>query len=529
MGFARKTSLVEAVAEDMVETNPQRDSWVAVGQTSIPAPNFPARILSLQPGYAMTKLASSIGLCHKRVDGAEVSQVAVRTRHDVVDEEPFVKFGDYAPPSTPSLAQQQDALRKGLGRALLWASRACLDEAALLEACLRDQRFDSRAEECRGAWLWELIRAVGGTERFRVPILHALYELSDDSSANQLCELARCYAETGDETFRTRLYEIVEQKPFTESAWLGEYEVVWLDGIQGFLFAARVRGKQLADRAWEWDDGSLIDLARERFGEEHVGGLLEASGDEALRRFRESWRQERQRKTEGSEAQSRREQVAATPVDEVLRAAEGTGRCIWLRSWGKHASEEALQTVLQYLWAAREPRVLANLLQVLSPRALPTFDARLIELCRHGDEAVRRWAFAALEENAHPLVREFALAEAQKGLRAGSVVALFRNNYQPRDEHRILEALDLPADADELHRLLMDVVKVLEQNPEADCSRLGILSYALTPCAACRFWAARLLLDRHIAPGWLIEECRYDSEKDCRELVEKTPGSTATG
>jgi hypothetical protein len=401
-----------------------------------------------------------------------------------------------------------------------------LGDEALLEACLRDQRFDTQVESSRGDWLWRMVRAVGATERFRVPVLHALYDLSDDRSATQLCELARRYAEAGDETFRTRLYQIVEQKPFAHSPWLGEEEVVALDGERGFLFAAGVRGRLLAGREWEWDDGSLTHLAVERFGEEHVGRLLAASTDEALSRFREQWRQDKQKRGEQNARRSHKERMAATSAQEVLRAAEGDSRCFWFRGWGIHADEAMLQAVLQRLWVEQEPRVIANLVKVFSARPLPEFDARLIALCRHHDEEVRRRAFGALEQNAHPLVREFALTELQKGVRDGSVVALFINNYRQGDEHRILEAMELPDDECELHWLLMDVIKVLEKNPEADGSRLGILGYALTPCGSCRFDAARLLLNQQVAPEWLGEECRYDSGEECRALLKRPTGST---
>ena len=155
-----------------------------------------------------------------------------------------MRFADFSPPSSPSLDQQRDALRNGLGRAMQWAMARRLDDDPLLAACLRDRRFDVQVEDSRGEWLWQMIRAVDAADRFRVPILHALYELSDDRSANQLCELARCYAETGDETFRQRLYEIVEQKPIADSLWLGEEEIIRLDGEKAFLFAARVRGER---------------------------------------------------------------------------------------------------------------------------------------------------------------------------------------------------------------------------------------------------------------------------------------------
>jgi hypothetical protein len=90
-----------------------------------------------------------------------------------------VKFGDYSPPSSPSLDQQRDALQKGLGRAMQWALNGCLDDEPLMEACLGDQRFDMQVEDSRGNWLWRMIQAVGATARFRVPILHVFRHTDD--------------------------------------------------------------------------------------------------------------------------------------------------------------------------------------------------------------------------------------------------------------------------------------------------------------------------------------------------------------
>src|SRR5262249_16890408 len=98
-------------------------------------------------------------------------------------------------------------------------------------------------------------------------------------------------------------------------------------------------------------------------------------------------------------------------------------------------------------------------------------------------------------------------------------IALFIKNYRQGDEHRILEAMELPEDACQLHWLLGDVIEILEQNPEADCSQLGVIGYALTPCENSRFFAARLLQIQQVAPEWLREQCRYDSGKECRELA----------
>lgn len=439
-------------------------------------------------------------------------------------------LGDYSPPTSPALADQRDALRKGLGRAIQWALTRRLDEGPLLEACLQDLRFDTQLEDSRGDWLWPMIRAVGAANRFRVPILHALYELSDERSANQLCELARHYADGGDDTFRARLYEIVEQKPIADSPWLGEEEIVQLDGENGFLFAARIRGGQLASREWEWDDEMLVQDAVERFGEQRVNDLLDGTSDGALASFRAGWRRHEKEDALRDPPSSYRGKMRAITISEILSAAEADEpRFLLFRGWGMHADDVDLATIFRHLRAAREPAVIARLLQVFSKRAVPLVDERLIQLCRHDDEEVRRRAIGALEQVEHPLVREFALVELEDGVRAAAVVGLFARNYWPGDERRILESIEIPDDECERHGLLMDVIEVFKANPDADCSRLGVLVYALTPCENCRHGAARLLVDRRVAPEWLMEECRYDSGERCRTLATRGDGRTEKG
>ena len=64
-----------------------------------------------------------------------------------------MEFLDFSPPPIPTRIQQQDALQKGVGRAVTWAERGQLDLDVLLEACLHDQRFDRQCEANRGEWL----------------------------------------------------------------------------------------------------------------------------------------------------------------------------------------------------------------------------------------------------------------------------------------------------------------------------------------------------------------------------------------
>jgi hypothetical protein len=352
-----------------------------------------------------------------------------------------------------------------------------------------------------------------------------LYDLSDERSANQLCELGGHYAESGDETFRMRLYEIVEKKPVADCFCLGEEEILRLDGESAFLFAARVRGESLSGRQWDWHDGWLVDQASETFGEERVAELLGTFQDSAIKAFRSGWQAQKVRKESRGPRQTHQERMRSISVGDILSAAEADNAQIgYFRGWGMYATEEDLEKIAHHLGSARRPAVIARLLKVFSNRAAPAFAPQFIELARHADEDVQVRAIVALEQIELPLVRDYAIAElGEGGRRARFAVGLLVRNYRRDDEKRILESIELPDDDWECHSLLMDLIKLFEANSGADPSALGLIIYACTPCENCRRDAAHILYDSSLAPGWLIDETRFDSSRECPTLVADVP------
>jgi len=426
---------------------------------------------------------------------------------------------DPAPPETPTTEQQRDALQKGLGRAKQWARAGKLADESLLEACLEDQRHDTQLEETRAEWLWGMVQEAGAAERFRAPILHAVQRLDDERSACQLVQLAFYYAKGGDEAFLARLREIVEAKPSPEELWLAEGEIIELDGWDGFLLAAKSRGRRLASQEWEWSDNSFIEDAIEQFGEAEVTRCLDETDDPDLIRFRETWRDQIALNPE--EEGSYEEMMRARPVEKILSIARTEeDHPVWFSGWGRYADEVDLEKLREHLWFSEDPRVIKNLLPVFFKVPLQNIDRRWFDLCRHPDSLVQHRAFSVLKNNAHPLIREFAVAELSALPFIPNVVGLFIKNYQRGDEAKILEAIELPDEVNALHWLLRDVIELLEQNEEADRLPLALLTYTETPCENCRYYAVKLLLGQNLAPEWLIEECHFDSCTRTVELIE---------
>ena len=100
-----------------------------------------------------------------------------------------MQFLDFSPPTIPTLDQQQDALQKGLGRALQWAvdyspRRHCWRRAFTIN----DSTCNVRPIEANG--FGKIITTSAYSQHIRDSVFNSLRTVNDERDAYQLCELA---------------------------------------------------------------------------------------------------------------------------------------------------------------------------------------------------------------------------------------------------------------------------------------------------------------------------------------------------
>ncbi len=287
--------------------------------------------------------------------------------------------------------QFQDALRKGLGRAMLHVRQFGTDglEDDILHACLHSLLHDTEMENTRGFWLFGLLRATPHLEGFREPILAKLKNATPETvpywDAYQLMILAFNYAGDGSK----RAYQIIHEK-FGEQVYapeVGGHQIIMLDGLSGFLHIAEVVGARLKREVDFRDNGGILWSADDQFGEEQVTQALRkrSKASPNVAAFEHLVNQQRARKTGGGDSSK------TVTLSEFLTAVEHDGDVPWLncRRFAQHATAEELDEVFIRLLGETERSRLLSYLEVFAYAKLPRLDDRVFELARSADDAIR--------------------------------------------------------------------------------------------------------------------------------------------
>lgn len=100
-------------------------------------------------------------------------------------------------------------------------------------------------------------------------------------------------------------------------------------------------------------------------------------------------------------------------------------------------------------------------------------------------------------------------------------MALFENNYRDGDFATIESRLSITEVREKMHSVCMDLQDVCKANRTSAAGGCLLWIYENTPCSMCRLYAVEMLVDMHLLPERLKEECLHDCSEDIRNLVSR--------
>lgn len=423
----------------------------------------------------------------------------------------------------------RDALRKGLGRAILhvkdYGADGLMDD--ILHAVTHNLVFDPQMNGNRYEWILWLIKKTRRVEFFRERVLEALRESREPWDLSLLYALAAEFAEGGDEEARTAIYEKFERQEVDEP-WLGGTSLVCLYGMEGFMHVAKLIGARMRrDPAYrerlrksgENDYMIYIAADTEEKKNEALALLRErADADEAIRIYLEEFETYLCREESRSSPPGQPGQLSMEDVLACIERLEWTRRYQAKRCYNRVAPE-GHNDIFKAMLAETRREQLLQFFWFYSGKPLPWFDEKLLEWAASEDTEIRSRSLMSLTRLEHPSIRKFALEQLrQPGTKLiPNLIRLFAHNWRPGDAELIRSALWVPENPNTAHEFVLDILNLSSTIKNAEMRDLWLWAYEHSPCAYCRSSMVEHLIEFDLAPYDLQVECRFDCEEETRE------------
>lgn len=429
-----------------------------------------------------------------------------------------------------------DALRKGLGRALIHVKHYGLDgvEDLVVEACTHNQVYDPQCEPSRAVWLFDMFKDSPHYAVFQSAILQGLSLDITSRNLGQILALIKEMAAHGDDLARSRMKErVFEIAGSSDGDYDGAEEWIELEGANGLLDLARIYGQRLLDDSNVWFPHYLPHPD----GQESVFTetlRLHANQEPALKAY---WNY---LETNGAfdppsppisqeaRMQSRREQVRKqSNLESILRDAKNKrdqypGRYM---SFGRHATPEELESIYRHLLEEKDEEVILRLLWVFRRAPIPYPDEALFGWIESKNDLLRASVITALaqitNERVHALAQKMVQPVTFLRHSDDEVLKLFVKNYALGDASLITQALASknPGEDREAHNWGYAIIEIAEAHDDPALAAPLIWTYHNTPCTNCRDGALKELHRRGRLNTDLIAECQFDCVDEVREFA----------
>ncbi len=402
-------------------------------------------------------------------------------------------------------------------------------------------------EGTRSAWHYHLIALTGEKAFYRDKVLAALEEGATDADhledTTSLFHLAAQFAsrdddqEAGDAVIR----KCLQSCPEVTDHDLWGHLIVYLEGLHGLGRVLNRWGKKLDQLCRCWLPEPL-EWAEEDYAPKEVEEYLdsESQTNESIRLY---WEAVKAVRSEGKKTPSRPASAFQELLDRFLAVYPET------IPWTDETlsdfcrKNKAFQDIC---WSARklhDTEDYAAAFEMLSQESDPCRQyfllsyfqwprdtllkatPQLLALLDPPFSKIRSRAASAFSYLTDPLVRAKGLeilADAAGRSDWPNSLYLLEKNFAAEDYPLLDEALNLPMDSQAKHDVALRMGHLLEPLPPDQCLRLLLWKYESSPCSECRYHCVSELVERNLAPQWLLEECLDDCDHNTRELARKT-------
>ena len=436
-------------------------------------------------------------------------------------------------------------MHQGLGRCMLTLQRESDIEKykeIVLWGCLHDLSFDWQCEGTRAAYIYELTAVFDDEEYFVLPTINAFEAVPcrADRLFAHLCELLRRFAENGNERAKIALCTKYDQlfSTLLKKRKGNRYDferdcferlcmaVRYLDGVESLFKIAGDMGKLFKEnpRYSGADFDRFCSCMDDEIGQKRLLSLLRRASKKSdnMRSFYEQY----QKTIEAFHGIRASIEVPTAQEMKYEVVASGTLSPSSRIRFSRRADEAEMRKLAQDAINEPDPFQKSELLSVFAFRDVnfPLSHETVIEYSRSHNDRLQEVAFDVLTCCQSTAVQAYAMELLRRGEHTSQALQMLLCNYTPEDKELLLSELyKIKVDYKEKsdwHSIGLKILTVRDRNVKLP-KEFFLYIYNTTLCSYCRAEALRALTKRKWLTKEIIEECRYDSNYEISDYVNR--------
>lgn len=421
--------------------------------------------------------------------------------------------------------QFYDSLKRGTGEAYLIAkNNPSVDFSSyIIKGALTNFAYDGQSEGSRAQYVFDLISLSDNKEKIRKAILKGLAsEQSDTWSLTHLFDLAKLFAQQGDNEARQTIYDRFLNNTIEGSDWVGFQEILELDGLKGLIYIADKFGKSIEQDPEDWQDDSIIrhfqddnpkinafrELEKVAESNKHIRVYLDS-----IERTKNSWEEHKTKPQKFNDI-----------IDEVIYS-----KPFLSYKRRKELNETELSEIGKQLLREKDKSKIEKLLNVFTYHKFP-FDSRIIlnfaKKRASSTDRINEYAIDALKFLNSKSIRDFALERITKSRRPATFTDIMVSNYQSGDYKLLNDIANKFNDEYLIESLASSYSEIYTSNKTIECKGPLEILYGKMNCGIHRNGIVKILIDNNVLSDIIEEEIRYDSYLETRELIKENKKSS---
>ena len=410
------------------------------------------------------------------------------------------------------------ALKRGTGEAYLIVKEHPKVDFSnqIIQGVLNIFAYDGQCESDRATYIFEIISISKQKDKIRKAVLRGLANEQNNSwNLTHLFALAKLYAQQNDAEAKEAVYNRFLNNPIEGSDWVGAYEIIELDGLNGLFYVAEKFGKYIEKHPDDWQDDSIV----RHFQTEHqnIQVYEELKMKAQTNKFIGLYLDNIQRTETDLKAQRTKPQKYKDIIDEVLNSK---ARISFARM--KNLTEEEIKTIAKHLLKEKKPANIECLLDIFGFHKFP-YDSQLIldfakQKCT-GKNRIAKNAINALKYLKSKAIRDFALNKLQTAKNPIDYLELLIANYKSSDSKLLTEIAEKAKNEHKVERLAGIYTDIFNKNKTKSCKKPLEILYSKTNCALHRKDIIEVLLHNNVLSDTLRKELQYDCNLETRMIA----------